>query len=154
MQSLKSLLLNKTNRPQVVTDCVQLIEQEVASKGGLSGMAIKAAYAVVKRFQPGIIQEAVDHLLDEFVDCLEPYFGQFAEQTDKNKKPIHIFFASRDIEIANALLRITDQRAERSPHKPLKTAYAKLRPTGVKHTVAAVPGIARIVASYIKKETV
>ena len=40
------------NRPKVVADCGKLIEEEVDSKGGLSGFAVKAAFAVVKAVKP------------------------------------------------------------------------------------------------------
>ena len=36
-------------RPRVVDACVRLIDEEVAAKSGLSGMAVKGAYAVVKK---------------------------------------------------------------------------------------------------------
>jgi len=42
MPTLKDLLLAPAKRPAVVKDCVQLVDAEVAAKGGLAGMALKA----------------------------------------------------------------------------------------------------------------
>jgi hypothetical protein len=146
METLTDVLLEPGKRPQVVQDCVGLIDDEVRSKSGLTGVAVKGGYAIVKKVKPGIIPEAVDNLLNDFVDKLEPFFADFRAQ----QSPLATYFARRDQEIANALLAITDQRARRSDHTALKKAYEKLRPTGVKHTAAAVPGIARLIAKHAR----
>ncbi len=137
---LKDLLLTKDQRPTTIDDCVQLIEDEVGAKGGLSGMAIKGAYAVVKRIKPGFIKEAVDHLLNDFVAQLEPFWAEW-EKAGGDLAP---FFEARSSKIANALLGITDGKAERAKNQTLKKAYEKLRPTAEKQVEAAVPGIARV----------
>ena len=61
------LLADPARRPALLTDCERLIEAEVDSKSGLSGLAIKAAYKVVCAVKPGIIRESMDGLLDDFV---------------------------------------------------------------------------------------
>ncbi len=142
--TLTQLLLQPGKRPAVVTDCVALVDAEVDSKSGLAGIAVKAAYAVVKKVKPGIIREAVDHLLDEFVARLEPFHAAAVEAG----APVGPAFTARAEEIANALLAVTDARAARSRHKTIKAAYEKLRPMGVKHTAAAVPGIARLLEKH------
>ena len=75
MPTLNEILLVPGNRPKVIADCVTLIQEEVDSKGGLSGLAVKAAFAVVKAVKPGFITEAVDHMLDDFVKRLEPFWA-------------------------------------------------------------------------------
>ena len=75
MATLTDILLVPGNRPRVISDCVTLIQEEVDSKGGLSGLAVKAAFAVVKAVKPGFINEAVDHMLDDFVKRLEPFWA-------------------------------------------------------------------------------
>ena len=75
MPTLTDMLLAPGNRPKVIADCTQLINEEVDSKGGLTGLAVKGAYALVKAVKPGFINEAVDHMLDDFVKRLEPFFA-------------------------------------------------------------------------------
>ncbi|MFC1609348.1 DUF6918 family protein [Myxococcota bacterium] len=145
MATLQKVLLEEGKRPQVVADCVRLIGDEVSSKRGLGGVAVKGAYAIVKKVKPGIISDAVNNMLDEFVGKLEPFYSDFQGQSDRSLQP---YFVGRDAEIANALLGVTDTRAGRTKHKTLKKAYEKLRPTGVKHTAAAVPGLARVIAKH------
>ena len=55
MAELKALFGDK--RAQAIEDCVTLIDGEVKDKGGLSGMAIKAGYAVVNGVKPAFVKE-------------------------------------------------------------------------------------------------
>ena len=64
-------------RERVVADCVALIDEEVKSKGGLSGVAVKGAYGTVKTIKPRFVPEVVDTLLDDWVGKLEPYYGKW-----------------------------------------------------------------------------
>ena len=56
--------------PQVLEATMKLVEEEVASKRGLSGAAVKAGYAVVKAVKPGFIKGAIEHLLPDFERAL------------------------------------------------------------------------------------
>ena len=101
------------------------MQEEVDSKGGLSGLAIKAAYAVVKAVKPGFITEALDHMLDDFVSRLEPFW---ADAQAKNE-PVGALMNARAGQVADALLAISDERAARAKNQTAKKAYEKLRPT-------------------------
>lgn len=144
MPTLTDILLVPGNRPKVIADCVTLINEEVDSKGGLSGLAVKAAFALVKAVKPGFINEAVDHMLDDFVKRLEPFW---ADAQAKNE-PIGPLMNARAGQVSDALLAISDERASRAKNQTLKKAYEKLRPTGKKHVEAAVPRVGRLIAKY------
>ena len=145
MSTLTEILLVEGTRPKVIADCVRLIEEEVDSKGGLSGLAIKGAFMVVKAVKPGFIAEAVDHMLNDFVGRLEPFH---AEAQQKNE-PVAPFMNSRASAVADALLAISDERAARAKNQTLKKSYEKLRPTAKKNVEAAVPRIGKLVAKYM-----
>jgi hypothetical protein len=144
MPTLTDLLLVPGNRPKVIADCVQLINEEVDSKGGFTGLAVKGAYALVKAVKPGFVTEAVDHMLDDFVKRLEPFW---ADAQTKNE-PIGPLMSARAPQVADALLAISDERAARSTNPNLKKAYEKLRPTGKKHVEQAVPRVGRLIQKY------
>jgi hypothetical protein len=144
MPTLKEILTVPGNRPKVVADCGTLIQEEVDSKGGLSGLAIKAAYAVVKALKPGFVTEAVDHMLDDFATRLEPFW---ADAQAKNE-PVGAVMNARAGAVADSLLAISDERAARAKNQGAKKAYEKLRPTGKKHVEAAVPRLGRLIAKY------
>jgi hypothetical protein len=127
----------------VVRDCEQIIDQEVSSKG-LTGIPIKAAYAVVKAIKPGFIPEVIEGLLDDFADRLDPMY-----QAAKSKnESVATYFNARVGEAAEALLGITDQRAQRAKNHVVGTAYQKLRPMAKKHTEAAIPRVSAMIAKH------
>jgi vacuolar-type H+-ATPase subunit H len=141
--TLKEILSRPGSRPQVIRDCEQIINDEVGSKG-LTGLPIKAAYAVVKTIKPGFIPEVIDGLLDDFADRLDPLY-----QAAKTKnEPISAYFCARAGEAAEALLGITDQRAQRAKNQVVKTAYEKMRPMAKKHTEAAIPRVSKMIAKH------
>jgi hypothetical protein len=144
MPTLTDILLVPGNRPKVIADCVQLIQEEVDSKGGLTGLAVKGAFAIVKAVKPGFVSEAVDHMLDDFVKRLEPFW---ADAQAKNE-PVGPLLSARAPQVADALLAISDERAARAKNQNIKKAYEKLRPTGKKHVEQAVPRVGRLIQKY------
>jgi uncharacterized protein (DUF2267 family) len=146
MATLAEKLLTPEMRPRVVADSARCIDEEVASKGGLTGIAIKGAYAVVKALKANIIPETVDSLIDDFVARIEPFYAAWL-------KTPGISFAAhleqRASEVADALLAITDERARRSQNATLRKAYEKLRPLGKKQVEAALPRVARMVNRHV-----
>ena len=139
MSTLADLLLTEAKRPEVVRDCEQVIEDEVNGKKGLTGVAIKAGFKTVKRVKAGIIPNVVNGLLDEFVEKLEPYYAQF--NADPAQTDIVQYVTFQAPNIADALLSITDARADKNDNRVLVGAYRKLRPAGKNQVVAAMPRI-------------
>lgn len=142
------LLSDASKRTHILSDCERLIEDEVAHKGGLTGLAIKGAYKVVCAIKPGIIREAMDGLLDDFVKRLEPFF---AEHRGAGLEPRTFgdFLAKRSGVVADALLGITDDRARNAKNATLKSAYDKLRPQAKKHVEEAVPHVGRTLSRHL-----
>ncbi|MDV6010930.1 DUF6918 family protein [Haloechinothrix sp. LS1_15] len=143
--TLKEILLDESNRPTVVADMQQLIDDEVDSKSGMSGTAIKGGYGVVKKIKPGIIGEAVDSLLDDFTASLEPFYTDYRETGGGS---LAEYFDGRSDEIADALLGVTDSRAQASRRETIKKVYDKLRPQGKNHVEAALPRLAELLTKH------
>ncbi len=148
MSTLKEVLASPTARPQVIADCERVIEEEVDSKG-LAGLPIKAAYKIVKAIKPGFVSEVIDHMLDDFAERLDPLYQAAVSRNE----PVTAYFNARPGEVAEALLSITDQRAQRAKNQTLKSAYERLRSSAKKHVEAAVPRISRLVAKYTATAT-
>ena len=144
MAQLQEQLLNETNRAGFVDDCVGVVEAEVASKSGMGGLVIKTAFKTVKAVKPGIIPDVVNVLLDDFVEQLEPFYETYR---DGGSGDIRGFLVKDANAVADALLAITDRRAQRSRHKTLVKAYNKLRPQGQKQVVTAMPRIGDMLAA-------
>ena len=76
MPHLKELAQDSAKRSQVIDDACRVLDLEVADKSGLSGMAIKAGYKLVQGVKPGFVRQAVDDLLDDFLDALDPIYQE------------------------------------------------------------------------------
>ena len=130
-------------RKVMLDDCVRLIDSEVSAKSGMSGLAVKAGFKVVKAVKPGFIREVIDMLFDDFVAEVEPFWTSRPEDTDFGD-----YLIGRKREVASALLGVTDKRAARAKTRSVKKAYNKLRPRAQNHVEDAVPGMARILARH------
>ncbi|HEY5961955.1 MAG TPA: hypothetical protein VIV60_35595 [Polyangiaceae bacterium] len=144
MGTLKERLGASDKRQQVIDDACRVLDQEVDDKGGLGGMAVKAAYSVVKGVRPGFIRQAVDALLDDFLDVLDPFHR---EALEKGKRPSDHVRAEAS-RVAEALLGVTDKKAERADSGMIRKTYDKLRPSAKKHVEAAAPRMGQLLDKH------
>lgn len=149
MADLKSILTDPARRRDVVRDAERLLDDEVSAKSGLTGLAIKGAFKVVKGMRPGMIPDVIDGLLDDFAARLDPFYQAQLTATTPSRGLVEAFTA-RKSEIADALLGITDDRAKNTRHTTLKKAYEQLRPQGKKNVEEAIPGVARLVEKHTR----
>ena len=146
MKSLVEVIQDPVVRPRVVEDACRLIDEEVDRKGGVGGFALKQGYKLVRKLKGGrMIPDAVNHLLDEFAGAIEPLH---AEHREAGGQGFDAFLRQHEDRAANALLAITDRRAERSDNRVLVATYRKLRPSAVGHVREALPGVGRMVDRY------
>jgi hypothetical protein len=143
------LLTDAAKRPRILSDCERVIEEEVKSKGGVSGLAIKGGYKVVKKVKPGIIREVMDGLLDDFIERMEPFWAQHRDAGDGTPEGFEKYLKNHAHDVADGLLGITDDRAQRAKNRTLKSAYEKLRPQGKKHVVEAIPRVAGMIVRHL-----
>ncbi len=136
-------------RRDVVKACVDLVESEVGSKSGISGMAIKAGYKVVKALKPGMIPGAVDTLLPEFAAAMQPLWDKSVQGSDDGKVAFTKYLSDHPDEAADALLQVTDARAQRAKNATVKKTYERLRGSARDNVRAAVPGLARTLAPFL-----
>ena len=148
MEKLSEIMTKPGNRDRVIRDCVEVVNQEVDAKSGFSGMAIKAGFAVVKRLESGrMIYKAVDSLIDEFIDQLQPFFDRY--RGEGSPGTFDAYLRARIPEVSNALLEVTDKRERGARHKLLKKTYNKLRPTAKRNVEQAIPRVSRLMQRHI-----
>jgi hypothetical protein len=140
MPSLREILGSGEKRARLIDDSLQVAEAEVNDKSGLSGIAIKTAYKVVKGVSPGFLRQAVDHMLDQFLDALDP---MYQEAITRGVSPRQHLQSNPD-RAADALLSITDDRAKHAKNQLVKGAYDKLRGSAKKHVVSAMPRLGEL----------
>ncbi len=147
MGALTDKLLEPAVRPTVVLDCAALVDSEVAAKSGITGAIIRTGYKAFKALKPNIVKEAVDYLLNDFVEVLDRYY-------DKFKVAGSVSFESwvrpKDAELADDLLKVTDSIMNKSEKTALKKIYSGLRKIAEKNVAQAVPAIARLVEKHMR----
>jgi hypothetical protein len=144
--TLQASLLDSGRRSEVVADLQAFVDSEVAGKGGLSGGLIKTGYAAVKKVRPGIIGSAVDSLLPDFTAALEPYWAGYQGRPEPGG--FGAYLAARPQEVSDALLAVTDRRAERSSRGSITSVYNRLRPKGQDNVIEALPRLGALVERH------
>lgn len=145
--SLVGVLLAPERRPAVLRDAVQMIEEEVAAKQGISGLALKGAFKVVRAARSDFVPNAMERLLPDFAARLEPLYGERQQQSPTVS--MEIFLRERATSVATALLGITDERARRTSSGGVRAAYEKLRPTAQRHVEDAAPRIGKLLDRHL-----
>jgi len=140
--TLKAIITKPETRPVVVDECVDLVETEVQGKG----LIIRGAFKTVKKIKPGFVKGAIDGLLDDWLDKMEPYYGTW-KADNSGGFSAHLSANKRDV--ANDLLTVTDERADSSKHKTAAKMYKKLRPSALNNVESAVPGLASLIAKHL-----
>ena len=143
--TLQEILLTPDTQPQVTADCLTLIKQEVSAKSGVSGTAVKLAYKTVNAFASGYLQSMVENLLPDMIAKLEPYWADFKAS---GASGFGDYLAKRGDEVSDALLSVTDARAQTSERPTILKAYRTVRGGATKHVKAALPAVGALVQKY------
>jgi hypothetical protein len=144
MARLPEVLTESDKRSRVVSDCLALIDSEVADKSGISGMAIKAGYKAVKGIKPGFLEKVVDDLLPEFAGAID---GVYQEAVERGR-PVRDYFVENKTRAADSLLTITDDRAKRTKSGVIKATYERLRGSAKKNVEAAIPRLGELIQKH------
>ncbi len=144
MPNLTEALTEEAHRATVVDDCASLIDAEVADKGGLTGLAIKAGYRTVQGIKPGFVRNVVTDLLPEFAQALDPLY----QEAKSKGRGVREYFNANTSRVADALLSITDEKANRSKSGMIKGTYEKLRGSAKKNVEAAVPRLGAMIEKH------
>jgi len=145
MSTLRELLGGAAKRGAVIDDALRVLDAEVDDKSGFSGIAVKTAYKVVKGISPDFLRRAVDHLLDDFLNALDPVYQEALQRGVDARQHL----VSNPSRVADLLLGITDARAARSDNQMIKKTYEKLRDGAKKHVEAAVPRLGDLFARHV-----
>lgn len=144
MATLREQLGSGDKRNAVIDDALKVLDQEVDDRGGITGLAIKGAYKVVKGIKPGFLREVVDAMLDDFLEALNPIYQEAAEK----KKPAGQHLIDNQGRVADALLAVTDRRAQQAQRQVVRSAYDKLRPMAKKQVEQAAPRMGKLLEKH------
>ena len=144
MPSLQDAFASEEKKNIVIDDCLHVLDQEVADKSGISGLAIKAGFKAVKGVKPGFIRGVVHDLLPEFASALDPMY----QEATAAGKDVGKYFVDNSGKAADALLAITDKKAVHAKNRMGKATYEKLRPQAKKNVEAAMPRLGKLIEKH------
>lgn len=127
----------------IAADCAKLIDEQVAAKGGISGLALKATYGVVKGLGANYVVGAIERLLPDVLVALDPIWNEGVAAGN----PVE-HLATRPTETADRVLSVTDARIQKTNNGVVRGAYNKLRQSVKQDVEAAVPDLAKIIGQY------
>ena len=145
MPTLQDILLTPENKPHVIDDCLTLIDQEVKGKSGVSGTAVKLAYKTANAFASGYLRGMVESLAPDMIIELEPFWADF---TASGAGDFGDYLVKHGDEVSEALLSVTDRRAQTSTRPTILKAYKTVRGGASKHVTAALPALGALVQKY------
>ncbi|MBE9250431.1 hypothetical protein IQ226_14990 [Dolichospermum sp. LEGE 00240] len=140
---LSEEIMNSSHKDLIVQDCCTMIDAQLASKSGLSGVALKTAFAALKGIQPGYIPNVIESLLPVCLTAIDPIWSEGVQQGEPVK-----YLAANSDKTADALLGVTDARVKHTKRQIVRGTYDKLRSSAKKHVEDAVPDLAQVIGKY------
>jgi len=129
-------------RTQVIQDCVDLIDAQVKTKG----FVMKSAYATIKAIKKKFVPEVVDSLLDDWMGKIQPHYDKWAVSKPSSFSD---YIVARSEDVAEDLLSVTDDRANKTSHTTAKKMYMRMRDSAKKNVVEAIPDLSRLIERHI-----
>ena len=145
MPTLRDILLTEDKKDAVFADCQLLLDQEVKKKKGVSGVAVKTGFKVVRTFKKGFLPKVIADLVPEFCDALEPLHE---EHIETNEGSFGEYMVEHEETVSHALISVTDGKAEESHNRTLKKLYKRLRPSAERNILVSVPGLAKLMDKH------
>lgn len=144
--SLSDKVQDQAIRDGITADVTKLMDEQVSAKNGLSGLALKATYNIVKGIGPSYIPGAVGRLLPDALAALDPVWNEGVQKGD----PVGHLSQNKS-RAADLLLSTTDARVEKTDNGVIRSSYHKLRKSVKADVEAAVPGLAKILDNHIQR---
>jgi hypothetical protein len=107
---------------------------------------IKGAYSTIKTIKKGFVSETVDALLDDWLGRLQPHYDKW--ETAKSSTFADYVIARSD-DVAEDLLKVTDERAAKTSHTTAKKMYGRMRDSAKRNVVEAIPDLARLLEKHL-----
>jgi hypothetical protein len=140
---LRNCVQNRETQIKIAEECAQLMDEQVATKTGISGLAIKAAYKALKGLGPGYISRAIQGLLPQALRAVEPMWEEGVQAGD----PVAHLSQNRE-QTAEILLGVTDAKISNAQNKIVIAAYKQVRKFVKGDIEEAVPGLAKIISHH------
>lgn len=153
MATLQEILTHPDRRPQVVTDLMALMTEEVNRQTGLWGMLVRKGFDLFKKLENGqFIERAITIMLPEGARALDPYYQSYCK-LGENRPEFGAYLGRSGREVTEAILAITDRRRDQSNNPLLVMTYDGLRSQIVPVIEREIPAIGAVLARHAFAET-
>ncbi len=140
---LSNSIQDQETQAQIAAECAQLMDEQVAAKKGISGLAIKTAYRALKGLGPSYIPRALESLLPPSLEAMDPMWDEGLQAGD----PVDYLSQNRE-KTADVLLGVTDAKLGGAKNKVVIAAYKQVRKSVKGDVEDAVPGLAKIIKQH------
>ncbi|TJY60968.1 hypothetical protein E4T66_09980 [Sinimarinibacterium sp. CAU 1509] len=149
MKKLADILLPSGQHAELTAAVVQLIENQVAGRSGLRGMGLKTGLAMAKAVRPDILPRAVQRLLPEFAEALNPLYQDWG---NSDIEGFGTFLRKHSESASAALLAVADARV-RQAGSTVQSIYGRLRNSAENEVHAALPALSELLDRFLQGAT-
>lgn len=135
MTSLQRVLTAPARRPAVVAALVAVVDAEVAAKKGIGGRVIRTGYTTVTRLSEGFVSKAVNRMLPDFAEALDPFWQSRGSHSFAEELVAH------QDQAAEALLGVTDAAVAGASQPLVRRVYGSLRRRAKENVRTALPRV-------------
>lgn len=143
MTNLKEALTAPQTKPAVVADLATLIDRQVGTLGGLSGIAIKTAFGAAKRKDPAVVTKAANAYAGELGEVLQPLWDRF---TASGGSDFGSFLSANKGEAETAIMTAVENGAPASG--PERAMFDRFKPQVTKLLTSALPELGQIIQKH------
>jgi hypothetical protein len=114
----------------------------------MSGVVIKSGLKVIEKVRPRILEDLFYSLLPTFVEKLDVKFMNTITGA-ATREDLILWMTTSTAEVVEALLSVTDERAERSKMSSLVKVYRKLRPLAEAQVAESLPQLVALIKRHL-----
>ncbi|MGP6174233.1 DUF6918 family protein [Corynebacterium sp. A21] len=150
MSNLSSSLTG-ANREAVVKDLAEFTERTISEQSGVTGIAVKGAYAGVQKIRPDVLTKALDRFLPDLAESLQPHWDDYTTAgggQSGTTGTFGVFLENRRDDVADSLLTSADRNADKLDNGALVKAYRAVRGRGEKILAKNVAGLGTVIEKH------
>lgn len=148
--SLSSTLLADEARPALNTDLVTLVDDEVSQLSGLSGVALKGAFATAKKVQPNIVSGGIRRMLPDLLKALDSHWDSYSDSATTD---FGAYLHDHANTVVPDLMAITDRYAQNNDSPKLTKMYQSMRSKGEKTLAGSIGPLGRVLEKHMLKHS-
>lgn len=130
----------------LVNDLARTVETHIASKSGITGMAMKMGFNALRSAKPDIAVRATRTLLPDIAQALDPLHSEF---TSGEGKDFGNFLGQHAERAAQLVIGAADRRIGSIENTTAKAVYQRFRSSASDELQKLMPSLGQVLARHI-----